>query len=113
LESLRPYFTAAEFEKFMAMVKAVGVPTEFELSQNYPNPFNPETSIEYALPENAKIRLSVFNMLGQEVQVLVDGQMEAGYHKATFDGADMSSGVYFYRLQVDNNVMTKKMVLMK
>ena len=112
--SVRPHLSAEQFAELMALVKAeFGIPFEYRLSQNYPNPFNPETSIEYALPEQADVKLSVYNVLGQQVKLLVDGRMEAGFHTVTFDGSDFSSGVYFYRLEADNTVMTKKMVLMK
>ncbi|MFQ6091699.1 MAG: T9SS type A sorting domain-containing protein [bacterium] len=113
LESLADYMSPEDFARFMALVKGVQVPAEYRLSQNYPNPFNPETSIEYALPSKAKVRLSVYNVLGQEVKVLVDGQMEAGYHTVTLDAGQMASGVYFYRLEAGSTVMTRKMVLMK
>ncbi|UCE20250.1 MAG: T9SS type A sorting domain-containing protein [Gemmatimonadota bacterium] len=114
LQSLADYMAPEDFSRFMALVKAeIGMPGEYSLAQNYPNPFNPETSIAYALPLSGKVKLSVFNVLGQEVKVLVDSQMEAGFHSVTFDGSDMASGIYFYRLQTDNSVMTRKMVLMK
>jgi hypothetical protein len=96
-----------------SVVKVVPLPTEFSLAQNYPNPFNPLTSIEYALPEAAKVRVEVYNVLGQVIDVLVDGDQEAGFHKVTWDASDMASGVYFYRINANTFTSTKRMVLMK
>jgi hypothetical protein len=90
-----------------------GLPERFTLSQNYPNPFNPSTNISYALPQSQNVRLSVFNVLGQEVAVLVNGVQDAGVHNVTFDGKGLTSGVYFYRLQSNENVATLKMMLLK
>jgi hypothetical protein len=89
------------------------IPTTFTLTQNYPNPFNPSTTIRYALPENAHVKLEVFNMLGQRVAVLVDGEQAAGFHSAVFDGAGLASGVYVYRLRTGNFAAMKKFVLVK
>ncbi len=89
------------------------LPAAVTLSQNYPNPFNPVTTIEYSLPERARVTLDVFNILGQRVDVLVNGEQEAGNHRITFDGSRIASGVYFYRLTVADNVQVKKMVLVK
>lgn len=107
------------------MVKAIitgngtATPAEFSLSQNFPNPFNPVTTINFALPEAGKVRLAVYNLLGQEVRTLAAGSMVAGNYKATWNSLDnmgrkVSSGIYLYRLTVDNNIIaTKKMVLLQ
>jgi hypothetical protein len=81
-----------------------GIPTAFVLNQNYPNPFNPTTRIEYGLPEESVVRLTVYNLLGQEVTRLIDGQRPVGYFVADWDGTDglrskVSSGVYFYKME--------------
>ena len=91
------------------------IPTSFKLNQNYPNPFNPETVISYQLPVSGKVRLSVSDLLGREVAVLVDEIQPAGIHHSTFSSARtaLSSGVYFYKLQTENFVDLKKMMIIK
>ena len=89
------------------------IPKEYELSQNYPNPFNPATDIKYNLPEASRVTLNVYNIIGQKVASLVNGEVEAGFHSVTFDGRDLPSGTYIYRLQTPNYTQTKKMVLLK
>lgn len=90
-----------------------GIPVEFGLSQNYPNPFNPSTMIQYQLPENSKVTLQVFDVLGREVATLVNEQMEAGYHQVSFNASNLASGMYIYRLQAGDQVFTKKLTLIK
>ncbi|RQW92233.1 MAG: T9SS C-terminal target domain-containing protein [Geobacter sp.] len=97
------------------------IPTEYSLSQNFPNPFNPSTRINFSLPFESNVRLSVFNILGQEVKVLVDNQVQSvGSYDLTFDARDLPSGIYFYRLTAlaigeagRNFVDVKKMILIK
>ncbi|MBE0571411.1 MAG: T9SS type A sorting domain-containing protein [Ignavibacteriaceae bacterium] len=96
------------------------IPTEYVLSQNYPNPFNPSTKINFSLPFESNVRMSVFNILGQEVKVLVDSQVQpVGSYNLTFDARDLPSGIYFYRLTASsisegrNFVDVKKMMLIK
>ena len=89
------------------------IPSDFFLFQNYPNPFNPETTIKYTLPEASKVKIEVFNILGQVVDVLVDCKKDAGYHVIKWNGSDVSSGVYFYRIMTDNFSASRSMVLMK
>ncbi|MFZ5980901.1 MAG: Ig-like domain-containing protein [Candidatus Zixiibacteriota bacterium] len=88
------------------------LPENFALSQNYPNPFNPMTTIEFALPQACKWKLSVYNILGQVVETWSD-QSKAGYYKLEWDAHRYASGVYFYRLTAGNYSATKKMVLLK
>lgn len=90
-----------------------GVPAQATLAQNYPNPFNPSTTIRYELPAASQVRLSVFDMLGREVSVLVDERKEAGVHEARFDGSGLASGVYLYRMQSGEFVQTKQLVLVR
>ncbi len=89
------------------------VPAGFTLSQNYPNPFNPTTHIEYSIPRAGRVLLQVFNSLGEEVATLFHGQQKAGKHMVVFDGKDLASGVYTYRLQSGEVSISRKLVLMK
>jgi hypothetical protein len=89
------------------------LPTEFALLGAYPNPFNPLTTISFALPEDSRINLSVFDVTGRLVSTLVDGWREAGRHEVTFDGSYLASGVYLYTLNAGAHRATGKMVLMK
>lgn len=89
------------------------VPGTFDLSQNYPNPFNPTTTITYTLNVKGRVNLSVYDLLGREVAVLVNGNQSTGNHEVQFSGADLTSGVYFYKLQINDQVITQKMILVK
>lgn len=86
---------------------------QFVLYQNYPNPFNPATTICYELARSGQVRLTVYNMLGQEVSMLVDTQQPAGIHQVTFNASQLASGVYFYRLQSGEKILVRKMLVMK
>ncbi len=85
----------------------------YRLYQNYPNPFNPNTRIKFALPKKCDVNLSVYNLLGQKVAVLLNQTMEAGYHEVVFNGGGLSNGVYFYRLESGKFSAVKKLILMK
>ncbi len=94
------------------------IPKTFFISQNYPNPFIGSTEIEYGLPKDANVNISIYNILGQKVASLVDENKNAGYHTVRWNGKDKSgkklaSGVYFYRLEIGNQIMTKKMYLIR
>lgn len=93
-------------------------PTSYALDQNYPNPFNPETTIKYQLPQPGKVTLTIYNLLGQEIKILVDDYQTAGYHTLQWDGTDaegraLPSGVYVYRLQTKEFSDTKKLIMLK
>ncbi|MCX7611268.1 MAG: T9SS type A sorting domain-containing protein, partial [Ignavibacterium sp.] len=85
----------------------------FVLEQNYPNPFNPKTTIGYVLKERSNVKLSVYNLVGEEVAILINEPQEQGYHRVDFEAKDLPSGVYIYKLSTDNFTSVKKMVLMK
>jgi hypothetical protein len=89
------------------------LPTEVMLSQNYPNPFNPSTTIRFALPVPTEVRLDVFDLLGRQIVTLVNGAMPAGNHQVILNGANLSSGVYVYRIQAGGVVISRKLTLLK
>ena len=92
---------------------ADGVVAQFALDQNFPNPFNPETNISFELAEASNVSLRIFNLVGQEVATLVSGPQAAGRHTVSFDGANLTSGMYIYRLEAGEFSATRKMILMK
>jgi hypothetical protein len=101
------------------------VPERFALQQNYPNPFNPSTVIKYSIPVNKTgssfVKISVYDILGKEVSLIVDREQRPGNYEVTFDGTNISSGIYFYRIEVSNTESSevksfadvKKMILLK
>jgi hypothetical protein len=88
-------------------------PLAYSLDQNFPNPFNPSTSIKFTLARNERVQLKIFDLLGREVAVVVDGQLQAGTHSYMFQGRSLSSGVYFYTLRTEEFSKTRKMLLTK
>jgi endoglucanase len=116
---------STEIQSYPIMIEATAdevvertAPTQFELFDNYPNPFNPTTLISYQLPENSKVTLKVYDVLGREVSTLVNEKQSTGLYKVKFDGANLASGVYFYRVNVSgsdgrNFSSTNKMILLK
>lgn len=91
----------------------IELPTEFVLAQNYPNPFNPTTNIQYAIGSKQHVTLKVFDVLGNEIATLVDEYKPAGSYTINFDASKLSSGVYFYKLSVGNEIKTNKMILLR
>jgi hypothetical protein len=89
------------------------LPGRFSLDQNYPNPFNPSTAIHYTLPISGNVVLQIYNIVGQKVATLVNGQQKAGDYAVTFNASSLASGVYFYRLQAGSFTSSKKMMLLK
>ncbi|MBS1517580.1 MAG: T9SS type A sorting domain-containing protein [Bacteroidetes bacterium] len=89
------------------------VPQKYILSQNYPNPFNPKTVIEYSIPASDFVTLRIYDILGHQVKTLVSENQTPGTYKVTFDGSNLPSGVYYYRLETKNNFETKSMLLIK
>ncbi|MGH7601670.1 MAG: SBBP repeat-containing protein, partial [bacterium] len=91
----------------------MGLPIAFEMAQNFPNPFNPSTTIHFAMATAGKARLAIYNLRGELVHTLVDGERAAGYHRVTFNARGLASGTYFYRLESGDFISTRKMILQK
>ena len=89
------------------------IPLVYDLYQNYPNPFNPLTIIKYQIPEDGLVVLKIYDLLGKEVRTLVNQQRTAGIYELNFEAGRLASGVYLYRLQVNDYISTKKMMLLK
>jgi hypothetical protein len=89
------------------------IPSKYSLSQNYPNPFNPSTSIKYDLPKASDVRIEVYNITGQNVEILLNQQMKAGHHEVEFNAQNFSSGVYFYKIEAGEFQDVKKMILIR
>ncbi|MCB0287509.1 MAG: T9SS type A sorting domain-containing protein [Calditrichaeota bacterium] len=111
---------AAEFGIYRALLSPTAIaddetalPGKFNLAQNYPNPFNPSTTISYQLPNANRVKLSVYDMLGREIQTLVNEQQNAGQHTVQFDAQQLPSGVYFYSIDAGNFQATRKMLLIE
>jgi hypothetical protein len=90
-----------------------GNPDKFVLNQNYPNPFNPSTILSYTLKSEDQVKLTVFNLVGQTVEVVVDAYQAAGYYEINFDAKDLPAGIYLYKLQVGDYSSVKRMTLVK
>lgn len=109
----------SRFELVITSQESTGLPNEsqipetFSLSQNFPNPFNPTTQIQFGLPQSSHVSLEVYTVTGQLVARLVNSEMNPGFHQVTFDGIHLSSGVYLYRIQADQFVQTRKLLLIK
>jgi hypothetical protein len=103
-----------DYSKFTSVYeRTLEVPREFELKQNYPNPFNPETVIEFSIPIASKVKLAVYNSLGQLVREILDDNLEPGLYKVKFNASDLPSGVYIYCLTAGGYAFSRKMVLVK
>lgn len=100
-------FTSIEYEYFSE------TPGEYVLKQNYPNPFNPTTQIQFGLPQQSHVKLEVYNINGQKVKELLNAPLNAGSHTITFNAENLASGIYIYRLNTGNQILTNKMILMK
>ena len=108
-----PVVADFQFKSFTSISASSSVPKSFELQQNYPNPFNPSTVISYQMTVNSFVSLKVFDALGREITVLDDGFRNVGTHTVSFDASNLSSGIYFYRLEVDGQAQNKQMILVK
>ncbi|MBK8549963.1 MAG: T9SS type A sorting domain-containing protein [Ignavibacteria bacterium] len=107
--------TSAANEKSLSGGKESGsvIPKEYALLQNYPNPFNPETSIKFDIPNLSDVKLSVYDITGREVSVLVNEKLEPGSYSYKWNGAQFASGIYFFRVQAGSFIQTRKMALIK
>jgi hypothetical protein len=90
-----------------------GTPSSYSLQQNYPNPFNPSTKIKYSVPQSSLVQIKIFDVLGNEIETLINEEKPAGTYELTWSAANLPSGVYFYQLRAGNFVQTKKMLLLK
>ena len=115
-----PYLTSdpGPYSKAVVREEESQLPLEFSLGQNYPNPFNPTTTIRFSLPKAEKVRLKIYNILGQEVRTLLDENKTTGVHQLEWDGRDgkgsvVSSGLYFYKLETTSFKEVKRMVFLK
>ena len=97
----------------ISYLKEVHIPVDFALSAAYPNPFNPSTTIGFALPNDIKVILEVYNLKGQLVHTLTDGIMDAGYHHVVWDAHQMASGMYFIKMTAGDYIDTQKIMLLK
>ena len=94
----------------------MGIPNKYNIGQNYPNPFNPTTKIDFDLPKDSKINITIYDLTGKEIKTLINEYRSAGYYTVTFDASGISSGTYFYRMTTDGDksyVVTKKLVVVK
>jgi hypothetical protein len=100
-------------ENLTDVAESKDIPQDYSLKQNYPNPFNPTTVIEYEIKNPSFVTLNVYNVLGQKVAILVNGEIPAGLHEVNFDAGSLSSGIYFYELNVEGKSLVKKMNLLR
>jgi hypothetical protein len=110
---LRQFDFDGRFETFNAVEVDINAPLHFNLAQNYPNPFNPSTKISFAVSQEGVVKLSIFNMIGEEIQTLVNESKAPGNYDITFDASSLTSGAYFYKIQSGSNTQIKKMLLLK
>jgi hypothetical protein len=101
------------FNTNIVSVEREEIPIEYALEQNYPNPFNPTTTIQYSVMKRSTIQLVLYDILGREVEILVNKEQDAGHYNIDFNAGNLASGVYLYKLKAGDFVETKKMVLMK
>ena len=106
------------FKYLNVVLVDVGLPKQFQLSQNHPNPFNPTTTVKFQLPVDANVRIELFNSIGQKVSELLNSDLSGGVHEVSFEGSNLSSGIYYYTMNAvgkdgSNFTSTKKMILMK
>ena len=101
------------YEYSDAVEVEVSIPAVYSLDQNYPNPFNPSTTIKYSIAEDGFVKLAVYNMLGEEVAMIVNTTQKAGRYEVNFNASELSSGVYIYKLEASKYTASKKLMLLK
>ena len=106
-------FDGTRTESDVVNVEIGNQPSEYLLMQNYPNPFNPNTTINFTIAQTTLVTLKIFDVLGNEVSILVNQEVPSGNHNVQFNSSGLPSGLYFYTLNAGNFVETKKMILMK
>jgi len=112
-ESDSNFYVEFVYELNTGLEAADAVPNRFYLHQNYPNPFNPVTTIEYGLAKAGKVKIAVFNILGEKIQTLVDTNQKAGRYHYSWKPENLASGIYIYRLETEGFVSSKKLILIK
>ena len=105
--------TIGQLEGATSVEQTNGLPVTYSLDQNYPNPFNPSTTIRFSVPEAGNVKITVYDVIGNEIDVLVNKDMAPGVFNATWNAASYASGIYFYRMETSNFVSVKKMILVK
>jgi len=111
--TLTPDIGADEFDGVVGVKDEESLPTEFVLEQNYPNPFNPSTKIKYSVPQTSEVQIKVFDVLGNEIEILISEEKSVGNYELNWNATNLPSGVYFYQLRAGDFVQTKKMLLLK
>ncbi len=106
-------YTAPDLDKQIALQNEILQPSIWSLEQNYPNPFNPVTTIRFAIPREQQVLIEIFNSVGQSVATLVNTRLNPGFHEIKWNASDMSSGIYFYRIEAGEFQDLKKMILIK
>ena len=96
-----------------SLIREIAIPAEFILSAAYPNPFNPVTTLRFALPEDIKVILEIYDINGRTISKLIDNNMEAGYHSIIWNAENHSSGVYFIKMVAGEYVSTQRLILVK
>jgi hypothetical protein len=110
---LQAWCVTITYQTLSGVISTITVPNKYSLKQNYPNPFNPVTKINFALPKQGFVTLKVYDMIGREVRTLVNETKSAGNFTVDFNGSDLSSGIYFYKLESEGFSDVKKMMLIK
>ncbi|HMQ79622.1 MAG TPA: T9SS type A sorting domain-containing protein [Ignavibacteria bacterium] len=117
---LRPQYGSDVYYSWRYLPNIIGIqqnnnnlPKSFRLEQNFPNPFNPSTTITFEMPNSANVKLTIYDATGKEIEILVNGIQSAGKHEVVWDAFDFPSGIYFYKLEAENYLETKKMIIIK